>query len=108
MLTKAHPTTIKVRGTATWTIWQPDDLDCWIGDCDDLNITLQTDTHDGLMDEIRAVQDMTFQDLYADGRLDQFLRDRGWTLDNEASEASTFDLPFTTKARSAHAPAAAH
>ena len=51
----------------------------WVGICDVLALTVESETWAELMEDIALILDAMFQDLLAGNELDPFLRDRGWT-----------------------------
>ena len=69
--------------------------DHWVGICDALALTVESETWAELMEDIALTLDATFQDLLAGDELDSFLRDRGWTAHVPAeAESVRFDVPF--------------
>jgi hypothetical protein len=69
----------------------------WVGVCDPLGLTVQSDTWAKLMDDIAHTLNALLLDLFQEGELDRFLRDRGWKLvgpmPSQPDEA-WFDVPF--------------
>ena len=71
------------------------DADHWVGICDALNLTVESETWAELMEDVALTLDATFRDLLAGNELDPFLQDRGWTAHVPAdAEAVRFDVPF--------------
>lgn len=67
----------------------------WVGICDPLDLTVESETWFELMEDVALTLDAMFQDLLSNNELDQFLRDRGWTAHGPTdAEAVRFDVPF--------------
>lgn len=73
----------------------------WVGVCDALNLTVQSETWKHLMEDIGTSIDMVFDDLVENDNLEQFLERKGWSISMAeegtapaASQESRFDIPF--------------
>lgn len=92
---------IIVLDPVTWNVQKAGD--CWVGECDALGLTVESATWAELMEDIAAVLDAMFHDLWSTGDLERFLRDRKLTAYGLASEPEApplhtgnpvFDIPF--------------
>ena len=79
--------------------WRIDraDGERWVGICDPLGLTVESETWAELMEDIALTLDAMLNDLLSSNELDQFLRERGWTAHGtmrDSAEAVRFDVPF--------------
>ena len=85
---------VHIDAEIPWRISRADD-DHWVGICDALALTVESETWAELMENIALTLDAMFQDLLAGNELDPFLRDRGWTAQvPDDAEPVRFDIPF--------------
>ena len=74
--------------------------DLWIGTCEDLGLTVQSETWAGLMTDINTTLQLMVEDLASTGDLRSFAREHGWSIltdipeSDDLSEGSRFDIPF--------------
>ena len=71
----------------------------WIAVCDALGLTIEAENEAELQSMIEETQHFLFLDLFEDGALDRFLRERGWTTTAPIPASSPesgvrFDVPF--------------
>jgi hypothetical protein len=70
----------------------------WIGICDSLKLTVQSDTWAELMEDISSTLDAMMIDLLSNNEFDRFMIDHGWQPIGAipVNHANLrFDLPFT-------------
>jgi len=103
-------TIIRVHANTQWGILQGSGGN-WIGVCDALKLTVQSETWAELMEDIGLTLDAILKDLLASHELEGFLRDRGWNLINQFSiapdappESIRFDVPFFPAMMAQHGP----
>lgn len=89
----ADQNVVRIDGSVGWKIQQTDS-GRWVGVCDALELTVQSDTWVEMMEVINEGLEMIFQDLIETDEFDQFLADRGWVARGTCGKDSTFDLPF--------------
>jgi hypothetical protein len=73
----------------------------WVGVCDPLALTVQSDTWAHLMGDIAETLNAMFTDLLQSGELEQFLRDRGCGSSGPIPLRKRdvwFDVPFSAEA----------
>ena len=68
--------------------WQIDraEGERWVGICDPLDLTVESETWAELMEDIALTLDAMLRDLLANDELDRFLLDRGWTANGPTSD----------------------
>lgn len=90
----------------TWTVQQLDD--CWVAECGDLGLTVESATWAELMEDIAAVLGAVFSDLWASGDLERFLHDRNLMPARRPLPEiePVFDIPFVPALVSSEDPAA--
>ena len=76
--------------------------------CDDLKITLESDSWSDLLEDMALAIDAILKDMFATNELDAFLREHGWSLagplPNRLAEIQ-FEIPFELIAqRAKHDP----
>jgi len=79
----------------------------WIGICDPLKLTVQSDTWVDLMEDIGHTLDAMLKDLLKPNELDKFMRDHGWTMIGQIParpKTVRFDVPFIPAMMAAHGP----
>ncbi len=79
--------------------WRIDraDGEHWVGICDPLGLTVESETWAELMEDIALTLDAMLNDLLSSNELDQFLRERGWTAHGptgDGADSVRFDVPF--------------
>ena len=84
----------------------------WVGICDPLDLTVESETWAELMEDIALTLDAMLRDLLANDELDRFLLDRGWTANGPTvteTEEVRFDVPFIPALVQSHdSPEALH
>jgi hypothetical protein len=88
--------TVQVETNVQWKVFRAAGGN-WIGVCDSLRLTLQSETYAELMEDIGLALDGMLRDLFETADLDRFLRDHGWRLVGrvpETKEEVRFDVPF--------------
>ena len=88
---------IRIKGSVSWNVAGPLESGHFVGICDALGLSLQTNTWKDMMEEIGDVQVALFQDLLQTGELHSFLADRGLTIinkDDDINENALFDLRY--------------
>ena len=69
----------------------------WVGFCDALKLTAQSDTWAELMQDIAWAMGVVFEDLLETGNLEEFLEERGWEAaipEPHEFKKVKFDVPF--------------
>ena len=69
----------------------------WIGVCEALGLTIESDTFAHLLEDIASALNALLLDLFREGELNTFLRDRGWRLATpmpSKPDDVRFDTPF--------------
>ena len=92
-----------------WRIGRAD-REHWVGICDPLGLTVESETWAELMEDIGLTLDAMFQDLLSNNELDQFLSDRGWTAHGPTeaeADGVRFDVPFIPALVRSHGSTAA-
>ncbi len=88
---------VRINAQLQWTIRQGSG-GAWVGICDPLKLTVQSDTWAELMEDIGLTLDAVLKDLLVSNELPRFLRDRGWQLmgsmPTHLGEVRFFDVPF--------------
>lgn len=86
---------VHIEAEIPWRIDRAD-AEHWVGICDPLDLTVESETWAELMEDIALTLDSMLHDLLSRNELDQFLRDRGWTAHGPMSdvEGVRFDVPF--------------
>jgi hypothetical protein len=90
---------VDVRGKLQWACRRTESGN-WIGVCDPLGLTVQSETWGELMEDIALTLDAILRDLLASNELDRFLRDHGWHVTERRDlltarpEEVRFDVPF--------------
>jgi hypothetical protein len=90
-------TVVKIEGkNIQWKVFRARGGN-WVGVCDPLGLTLQSDTWANLMEDIAHTLNAMLADLVPSGEMQSFLRDRGWRLAAPMPEKAAdlwFDVPF--------------
>ena len=86
---------VHIEAEIPWRIGRADG-EHWVGICDPLELTVESETWADLMEDIALTLDAMLHDLLSNNELDQFLQDRGWTAHGptDGAEAVRFDVPF--------------
>ncbi len=75
----------------------------WIGECKSLGIVVEGDSLDDVHNATDEAIDLLFADLVEDGELEEFLADRGWSLNepipDAVSEGVSVSVPWELIAR---------
>jgi len=90
---------VQVQANVQWKCVRTRDGLHWVGSCDPLGLTVQSETYGELLDTIASTLDAILRDLLASNELDQFLRDKGWqVLSRDLIQGRPadvrFDVPF--------------
>lgn len=91
-------TLIKIEGSVGWKCFRATGGN-WVGICEPLGLTLQSETWGTLMDDIDQTLNAILLDLLKSQELEHFLHARGWRPMGRIPERPDdirFDLPFTT------------
>jgi len=88
--------TIKIQGQFPWMVQQPSPNRRWIAECRPLNLAMEAETLDQLYSVINEAVSLLFYDLYLDGELEDFLRQRGWKVSG-LPPAGTPDVDFVLR-----------
>ena len=102
---------VKIDGKTDWNCFRAKGEGNWIGVCDPLGLTIQSDTWANLMGDIGLTINAMFIDLLESQDLTQFLRDRGWQPVGKIPKKPTdvwFDVPFFPKQSKYGSEAAVH
>ena len=98
---------VRIHGHVVWKIREVEG-GFWMGECEELNLTVSADTLYGLMDDIGPTMNAMLTELHRTGELQAFLVDRGLSApDPIETTPATFELPFSTVVRHDSAPALA-
>ncbi len=88
---------VEVKANLLWKVLRAK-TGQWIGICDPLRLTLQSDTYAELMEDIGLALDGMLRDLLETNDLERFFREHGWkTLSGTIptrQEEVRFDVPF--------------
>lgn len=98
---------VHVEGNVQWKVLRAKGGD-WVGVCDPLRLTLQSETYADLMEDIGLALNAMLRDLLETNDLERFLRDHGWTLAGAIPanrEDVRFDVPFFLLPVNASGPA---
>ena len=72
---------VNIKARFPWTIREPESPDRrWIAVCDPLNLALEANTFSELRSVINEAVTLLLCDLYVDGELEEFFRQRGWEI----------------------------
>jgi predicted RNase H-like HicB family nuclease len=90
-------TIVKIEANVEWKFFRATGGN-WVAVCDPLGLTVQSDTHANLMEDIALTLNAVLKDLLEERQLEQFLRDRGWRPVQgslpTAPDDVYFDVPF--------------
>jgi predicted RNase H-like HicB family nuclease len=100
---------IQIKANLTWAA-ERTQRNTWVAACDPVGLTLEADTPAELESLIIEGQQLLFEDLFRDGELEQFLRERGWALNGPLPVSVPqgglqFDVPFEVKPMTANGQA---
>ncbi len=102
---------VHIEAEIPWRIGRADE-EHWIGICDPLGLTVESETWAELMEDIALTLEAMLKDLLSSNDLDRFLLDRGWTARGgplDDAEAVRFDVPFIPALMQSHdSPEAVH
>ena len=102
------PTLVRIEANVPWQIASTKS-GYWIGVCEPLKLTVQSEAFSDLMEDIGITLDAILKDLLASNELPQFLKDRGWQLMSaipDRSDDVRFDVPFIPVRTMPHGPQA--
>lgn len=80
-----------------WKCFQAKNGGNWVGVCEPLKLTIQSETWAALMEDIGLTLNDVLHDLLQTRELDRFLSDHGWRLAGTIPvhhEGVRFDVPF--------------
>lgn len=87
---------IRVEANVRWSCQRANRN--WIGVCDPLKLTVQSETYAELMEDIGLTLNAVLKDLLASNELPQFLTERGWQaadpIPSPKAKNVRFDVPF--------------
>ena len=92
---------VRIDGSVEWKVWQTDSGE-WVGVCDALGVTLQSETWAEMMEDISDGLELIFKDLIEENEFERFLSDRGWVARGTWDADSKVDLPFIPALVGAH------
>ena len=87
---------VHIEAEIPWRIDRADG-EHWVGICDPLGLTVESETWAELMEDIALTLDAMLNDLLSSNELDHFLEERGWAADSptrNGAESVRFDVPF--------------
>jgi hypothetical protein len=99
-------TLVRINANVQWNVVQGKN-GAWIGICEPLKLTVQSETWAELMEDIGQTLNAIMGDLLASNELPQFLKDRGWQLVGaipNRPEEVRFDVPFFPAMMGANGP----
>jgi hypothetical protein len=99
-------TTILVDANILWQVFRSKNEN-WLGICEPLKLTIQSDTYADLMEDIGLALDGLLKEMLATNELNSFLRDRGWQLVGafpNPQQHVRFDVPFVPAMMGANGP----
>lgn len=88
--------TVEIQANLQWQCFRANGGH-WIGICDPLKLTVQSDTWGELMEDIGNTLNVMFKDLLETQELEAFLANHGWTpvgVIPHNSKNVRFDVPF--------------
>ena len=88
---------VTINAELSWSARPTIDGNRWIVSCDPLGIDLEANNRDEIAGLIEESLDLLFLDLLEDNELEQFLSDRGWSMDQSVSGGDggvDFDVPW--------------
>ena len=90
------PTIVQIEANLQWQVARTK-AGNWLGVCDPLRLTLQSETYAELMEDIGLALNAMLGDLLETHDLERFLRDHGWRplgVIPARREDVRFDVPF--------------
>lgn len=98
---RARGLLIRMEGTVTWKFFLDPEDNVWLGVCEALNLNAEGETTHELQQCANEAMALLFKDLFKDGELVQFMRDRGFstttTIPQPGGVDPTFDVPSNWK-----------
>ena len=93
---------VRIHANVEWAFAQDPDSNEWIGICRELNLNAIGDTFAEVQQGASEAMDLLFRDLFRDGQLEAFLRQRGWTVQSQttlpkAGSAPRFDTSYVSR-----------
>jgi len=106
---QGEPATVQLLRVHTKVPWQVTQGKGgnWVGICEPLKLTVQSQTWAELMEDIGLTLNGLMIDLLESNELSDFLRDQGWTLSGPVphrQEDVRFDVPFIPAMMGANGP----
>jgi hypothetical protein len=95
-MAKTRITVVRIKGNVQWQTHRAKGGN-WVGICNPLKLTVQSDTWASLMEDIAFTLDAVLKDLLSTNEFHKFMRDQGWRLIGSIpsrKENMRFDLPF--------------
>lgn len=90
---------VRVRGRVQWAVTRDPDSGEYLARCGTLDLVVGAETLNELALTIAEGMDALFETLVAEGQLEHFLRQRGWTTEqpvptNVAAHDLAIDVPW--------------
>jgi hypothetical protein len=95
-MAKTPITVVRIKGNVQWQTRRGKGGN-WVGVCNPLKLTVQSDTWANLMEDIAFTLDAVLKDLLSTNEFHKFMKDQGWRLIGSIPsrrENMRFDLPF--------------
>jgi len=95
---------IQVQANLPWACRRTENGN-WIGACDPLRLSVESETWVELMEDIGLTLDAMLSDLLSTDELERFLRDHGWhaiTPIPASPQHVRFDVPFIPEILASH------
>ena len=87
---------VRMNVNVDWEVTHSEDY--WVGACDTLGLTVQSDSWSHLIEDISDAMQGLFETLLEDDQMDQFLNEHGWTLESDVrptvAAPPQFAVPF--------------
>jgi hypothetical protein len=87
---------VRIDGSVEWKILKGKGGN-WVGICDPLKLTIQSETWADLMEDIALTLDALLKELLSSNELPKFMREHGWSVIGTMPHRPRnvrFDLPF--------------
>lgn len=88
---------VRVDGDVQLQCFQSSETGNWVGVCEPLKLTVQSETWADLMEDFGLTLNAVLHDLFVTHELATFLKDRGWQLAGAVPSGQDdvrFDVPF--------------
>ena len=97
---------VRINGNVEWKILKGKGGN-WVGICDPLKLTIQSETWADLMEDIALTLDALLKELLGSNDLENFMKEHGWSIVGGIPARPRnirFDLPFFPAMMGAHGP----